>query len=97
LYIISDFPNVKADRKKPSAVLASNLKPNYSTIINELMLTFFGWIVCIIMSGLPLPNLFLKAHKRTECFTLKLNTYLAFKIIFNKERLPLFPIHLAGF
>jgi UDP-glucose 6-dehydrogenase len=49
------------------------------------------------MCGLLLPDLFLKAYKRTECFKLKLNTYLAFKITFNKEHLPLLPIQLAEF
>jgi len=49
------------------------------------------------MRGLPLPNLFLKARKRTERFKFKLNAYLAFKIIFNKECLLLLPIHLAKF
>jgi UDP-glucose 6-dehydrogenase len=49
------------------------------------------------MCGLPLPDLFLKARKRTECFKLKLNTYLAFKITFDKECLPLLPIQLAEF
>jgi hypothetical protein len=45
------------------------------------------------MRGLPLPDLFLKAHMRTECFKLKLNTYLTF----DKERLPLLPIQFAKF
>jgi hypothetical protein len=49
------------------------------------------------MRGLPLLDLSLKARKRTEHFKLKLNTYLAFKITFNKERLPLLPIQLAKF
>jgi UDP-glucose 6-dehydrogenase len=49
------------------------------------------------MRGLPLPDLFLKARKRTECFKLKLNAYLAFKITFNKECLLLLPIQLAEF
>jgi hypothetical protein len=49
------------------------------------------------MRGLLLPDLFLKAHKRTECFKLKLNAYLAFKITFDKERLPLLPIQLTKF
>jgi hypothetical protein len=49
------------------------------------------------MRGLPLPDLFLKAHKRAECFKLKLNTYLAFKIAFDKEHLPLLPIQLNEF
>jgi UDP-glucose 6-dehydrogenase len=49
------------------------------------------------MRGLPLPDLFLKEHKRTECFKLKLNAYLAFKITFNKERLPLLPIQISKF
>jgi hypothetical protein len=44
------------------------------------------------MFGLPLPDLFLKARMRTECFKLKLNTYLASKITFDKEHLPLLPI-----
>ena len=47
------------------------------------------------MRGLPLPDLFLKLRMRTECFKLKLNAYLAFKITFDKERLPLLPIQLA--
>ena len=53
------------------------------------MLAFFG-LDCAYcyMRGLPLPDLFLKARKRTECFKLKLNAYLAFKITFDKERLP---------
>jgi hypothetical protein len=41
------------------------------------------------MRDLPLPDLFLKARKRTECFKLKLNAYLVFKITFDKEHLPL--------
>jgi UDP-glucose 6-dehydrogenase len=41
------------------------------------------------MRDLPLPDLFLKVCKRTECFKLKLNAYLAFKITFDEERLPL--------
>jgi len=49
------------------------------------------------MRGLPLPNLFLKAHKFADCFKLKLNAYLAFKITFDKERLSLLPIQLAKF
>jgi UDP-glucose 6-dehydrogenase len=49
------------------------------------------------MRGLPLPDLFFKARKRTECFKLKLNAYLAFKITFDKEHLPLLPIKLAKF
>jgi hypothetical protein len=49
------------------------------------------------MRGLPLPDLFLKARNRTKCFKLKLNTYLAFKIIFDKERLALLPIQIAEF
>jgi UDP-glucose 6-dehydrogenase len=49
------------------------------------------------MRGLPLPNLFLNARKHTECFKLKLNAYLAFKITFDKERLPLLLIQLAEF
>jgi hypothetical protein len=49
------------------------------------------------MRGLPLPDLFMKVCKRTEYFKLKLNAYLAFKITFNKERLPLLPIQLAKF
>jgi UDP-glucose 6-dehydrogenase len=49
------------------------------------------------MRGLLLPNLFLKARKRANCFKLKLNAYLAFKITFNKERLPLLPVQLAKF
>jgi hypothetical protein len=62
------------------------------------MLAFFG-LDCAYcyMRGLPLPDLFLKVRKHTECFKLKLNTYLAFKIIFDKERLPLLPIKLAEF
>jgi hypothetical protein len=47
------------------------------------------------MGSLPLPDLFLKVRKRTECFKLKLNAYLAFKIIFDKEHLPLLPIQLT--
>jgi ribosomal protein L5 len=39
----------------------------------------------------------LKARKRIECFKLKLNAYLAFKITFDKERLALLPIQLAEF
>jgi UDP-glucose 6-dehydrogenase len=49
------------------------------------------------MRGLPLPDLFLKARKRTECFKLKLNAYLAFKITFDKECLPLLAIQLVEF
>jgi hypothetical protein len=49
------------------------------------------------MHGLTLPNLFLKVDKRTKCFKLKLNTYLAFKITFDKEHLPLLPIQLVKF
>jgi hypothetical protein len=49
------------------------------------------------MRGLPLPYLLLKAHQRTKCFKIKLNTSLAFKITFDKERLPLLPIQLAEF
>jgi UDP-glucose 6-dehydrogenase len=49
------------------------------------------------MCGLPLPDLFFKARKRTECFKLKLNAYLAFKITFDKERLPLLAIQLVEF
>jgi hypothetical protein len=49
------------------------------------------------MRGLPLPYLFLKTRKRTECFKLKLNAYLAFIITFNKERLPLSLIQLTEF
>jgi hypothetical protein len=62
------------------------------------MLAFLG-LDCAYcyMRGLPLPDLFLKVRKRTECFKLKLNAYLAFKITFDKERLPLLPIQLAGF
>jgi hypothetical protein len=33
-------------------------------------------------------TVFLKVCKRTECFKLELNAYLAFKIILDKERLP---------
>jgi hypothetical protein len=62
------------------------------------MLAFFG-LDCAYcyMRSLPLPNLFLKAHKRTECFKLKLNAYLVFKITFDKQRLPLLSIQLAEF
>jgi len=62
------------------------------------MLAFFG-LDCAYyyMRDLPLPDLFLKARKRTECFKLKLNAYLAFKITFDKERLPLLPVQLAEF
>jgi hypothetical protein len=62
------------------------------------MLAFFG-LDCAYcyMRGLPLPDLFLKARKHTECFKLKLNTYLAFKITFNEERLPLLPIQIDEF
>jgi UDP-glucose 6-dehydrogenase len=49
------------------------------------------------MPDLPLPYFFLKVRKRTECFKLKLNAYLAFKITFDKEHLPLLPIQLAEF
>jgi hypothetical protein len=49
------------------------------------------------MRGLPLPVLFLKARKRTKCFKLKLNAYLAFKTTFDKEHLPLLAIQLAKF
>jgi UDP-glucose 6-dehydrogenase len=49
------------------------------------------------MHGLPLPDLFLNARKHTECFKLKLNAYLAFKITFDKERLALLPIQLSKF
>jgi hypothetical protein len=49
------------------------------------------------MRGLPLPDLFLKGRKRTECFKLKLSANLAFKITFDKRRLPLLPIQLAKF
>jgi UDP-glucose 6-dehydrogenase len=57
------------------------------------MLSFFGAdCTYYYMSGFPLPNLFLKARKHTECFKLKLNAYLAFKITFDKEHLPLLPI-----
>jgi hypothetical protein len=49
------------------------------------------------MRGLPLPDLFLKVRKCTECFKLELNAYLDFKIISGKERLPLLPIQLAEF
>jgi hypothetical protein len=62
------------------------------------MLAFFGAdCTYSYMRGLPLPDLFLKARKHTECFKLKLNAYLAFKITFDKERLPLLPIQLAEF
>jgi UDP-glucose 6-dehydrogenase len=62
------------------------------------MLTFFeSDYVYYYMRDLPLPDLFLKVCKRTECFKLKLNAYLAFKITFDKERLPLLPIQLAKF
>jgi UDP-glucose 6-dehydrogenase len=58
------------------------------------MLAFLSDCVYCYLRGLPLPDLFLKARKRkhTECFKLKLNAYLAFKITFDKERLPLLPI-----
>jgi ribosomal protein L5 len=49
------------------------------------------------MRGLPLPDLFLKVRKRTKCFKLKKNTYLAFKITFNKERLLLLLVQLTEF
>jgi hypothetical protein len=49
------------------------------------------------MLGLPLPNLFFKVRKRTKCFKLKLNTYLALKVTFDKEHLPLLPIQLTEF
>jgi hypothetical protein len=49
------------------------------------------------MRGLPLLDLFLKVRKHTEYFKLKLNTYLAFKITFNKERLPLLRFSLLNF
>jgi hypothetical protein len=49
------------------------------------------------MRSLPLPSLFLKVRMRTEYFKLKLNTYLAFKITFDKKRLPLLPIQLDKF
>jgi UDP-glucose 6-dehydrogenase len=42
-------------------------------------------------------TVFLKVCKRTECFKLKLNVYLAFKITFDTERLPLLPIQFAKF
>ena len=38
----------KLTEKKPSTILVSHLKPKHSTIINELILAFFGWIVRII-------------------------------------------------
>jgi hypothetical protein len=62
------------------------------------MLAFFG-LDCAYcyMRGLPLPDLFLKVCKRTECFKLKLNAYLAFKITFDKKRLALLPIQLTNF
>jgi hypothetical protein len=62
------------------------------------MLAFSG-LDCVYyyMRGLPLPYLFLKARKCTKCFKLKLNTYLAFKITFDKERLPLLSIQLTEF
>ena len=49
------------------------------------------------MHGLPLPDLFFKVRKCTDCFKFKLNAYLAFKITFDKKRLPLLPIQLAEF
>jgi hypothetical protein len=49
------------------------------------------------MRGLLLPDLFLKVRKRIESFKLKLNAYLAFKITFDQERLPLLPIQIAKF
>jgi hypothetical protein len=49
------------------------------------------------MHDLPLPDLYLKARKRNECFKLKLNAYLAFKITFDKARLPLLPIRSLNF
>jgi hypothetical protein len=86
----------KADRKKTSTVLACNLELNYSTIINELMQAFFGSdCVYCYMRGLPLPDLFLKARKCTECFKLKLNTYLALKVTFDKEHLGSFEFHMG--
>jgi UDP-glucose 6-dehydrogenase len=62
------------------------------------MLAFF-WLDCayFYMRDLPFPDLFLKVCKRTECFKLKLNAYLAFKITFDKERLPLLPIQFDEF
>ena len=62
------------------------------------MLAFF-WSNCVYryILGLPLPNLFLKVRNCTEYSKLKLNAYLAFKITFDKERLPLLPIQLAEF
>jgi hypothetical protein len=36
-------------------------------------------------------------RKRNECFKLKLNAYLAFKITFDKARLPLLPIRSLNF
>jgi hypothetical protein len=63
-----------------------------------LILAFFGSdCAYFYIRGLPLPDLFLKVRKRTECFKLKLNAYLAFKITFDKERLPLLPIKLTKF
>jgi hypothetical protein len=61
------------------------------------MLAFFG-LDCAYcyMRGLPLLDLFLKVRKRIESFKLKLNAYLAFKITFDKERLPLLPILLVN-
>jgi hypothetical protein len=41
--------NNKADRKNPSTVLATNLKSNYNTIINELMLAFFEVGLCVLL------------------------------------------------
>jgi hypothetical protein len=49
------------------------------------------------MRGFPLHDLFLKVRKCTEHFKLKLNAYLAIKINFNKERLPLLPIQISKF
>jgi hypothetical protein len=62
------------------------------------MLAFLGEdCAYCYMRGSPLPDLFLKARKCTECLKLKLNAYLTFKITFDKERLPLLPIQLAKF
>jgi hypothetical protein len=77
-------------------MLSSNLNSN-SNIINKLLLTFWVGLAYCYIRGLPLPNLFLKTRKHTECFKLKLNAYLAFKITFDKERLPLLLIQLAEF
>jgi hypothetical protein len=62
------------------------------------MLAFLGYRLCVLLyAWFAIAQFIFESIQAYRVFKLKLNTYLAFKITFDKERLPLLPIQLAEF